>query len=48
MWKVYITQQNIKAQILTIDKAWSAKTYRAVQKHMNSEIQSNEHTQNGS
>ena len=48
MCKVYITQQNIKAQILMIDKAQSGKTYRAFEKHVNSEVQSNKHTQNGS
>ena len=48
MWKVYITQQNIKAQILTINKAQSRKTYRAFQKHVSSEVQSNKHTQNRS
>ena len=48
MWKVYITQQNIKAQILTIAEAQSGKTYLAFQKHVNSKVQSNEHTQNGS
>ena len=48
MWKVYITQQNFKAQILMMDKAQSGKTYRAFQKHVNSEVQSNKRTQNGS
>ena len=48
MWKVYITQQNIKAQILMINKAQSGKAYGAFQKHVNSEVQSNKHTQNGS
>ena len=48
MWKVYIAQQNIKAQILTIAGAQSGKTYCAFQKHVNSEVQSNEHTWNGS
>ena len=39
MWKVYITQQNIKAQILPIHKAESGETYCAFQKHANSEVQ---------
>ena len=39
MWKVYITQQNIKAQILPIHKAESVETYCVFQKHANSEVQ---------